>query len=293
MTSKGKNQNQVTKKKHGFLVGFAILLLAGSIYCYWDTNNIQVERFEYISPKVPQEYNGFTIVQISDLHNKKFGAKQEILLDKINFLEPDAIFVTGDLIDRRHYDLDAAMVFIKGAVKIAPVYYVSGNHEAWSGHYMNIKKKLTEAGVIILDDRKVALTKAGYSISLYGLSDPDFSTKTYREGTNTTKVKKLLKAWQKDQHFKILLSHRPELISMYAYTNMDLVFSGHAHGGQLRLPIIGPIVAPDQKIFPKYTDGKYVKKQTTMFVSRGLGNSLIPFRFLNRPEILVVTLGTK
>ncbi len=283
----------MTKKKHGFLLGLAVLLLVGSIYCYWDTNNIQVEKFEYISHKLPQSYDGFTIVQISDLHNKKFGAKQDILLDKINILGPDAIFISGDLIDRRHYDLKAAMLFIKGAVKIAPVYYVSGNHEAWSGHYMNIKKKLMEAGVIILDDRKVAITKAGRSISLYGLSDPDFLTKTYREGTNTTKIKKLLKAWKNDEHFKILLSHRPELISMYAHADMDLVFSGHAHGGQIRLPVIGPIVAPDQKIFPEYTDGKYVNKGTTMFVSRGLGNSLIPFRFLNRPEILVVTLGTK
>ncbi len=222
-----------------------------------------------------------------------FGDDQAEILNKIRNLSPDIIVVTGDLIDRRNYNLASAMTFIYGAVKIAPVYYVSGNHEAWSGKFPVIRESLVDAGVCVLDDTAVELYRGNSSIHIMGLADPDFLTSSYFDGTNISKMTEQLKLWSTNENFKILLSHRPELFDLYCKYNMDLVFTGHAHGGQIRIPLIGGLVAPDQGMFPKYTSGRYSKDSTTMFVSRGLGNSIIPIRILNRPEIVTVTLRNK
>lgn len=277
-------------KKNKKLLYLAILFIGLIIFCIYQNNCIVVTRSDYYSPKLPDAFDGFTIVHISDLHNKMFGHNQAVLLDKLQNLSPDIIVITGDLIDRRKYDLDTAMTFVSGAVKIAPVYYVSGNHEAWSGKYSLIKKSLIDAGVHVLDDRAEELSIGEDSIHIMGLSDPDFLTSRYSEGTNVNNMTEQLKQWSKNKEFKILLSHRPELFHFYCENNMDLVFSGHAHGGQIRLPFIGGLVAPDQGLFPKYTSDSYTKDSTTMFVSRGMGNSIFPVRVFNRPEIVVVRL---
>ncbi|AKL96492.1 phosphoesterase [Clostridium aceticum] len=261
-----------------------------TLFCIWQNNDIITTQIDYSNFKIPSEFNGYTIVQVSDLHNKKFGKNQEPLLKKIQAVSPDIIVVTGDLIDRRKYDLDTAMVFINGAMKIAPVYYVSGNHEAWSGDYKNISQKLLSSGVQILDDSKVRLIKEEAMIEILGLSDPDFLTSSYINGTNSSKLEEQLIHLSDDSVFQILLSHRPELFDLYANENIDIIFSGHAHGGQFRIPFIGGLVAPDQGLFPKYTSGIYTKNQSTLIVSRGLGNSIIPVRIFNRPEIVVVTI---
>ncbi len=148
-------------------------------------------------------------------------------------------------------------------------------------------------GVYILDDKSFKLSKGSSSIHLFGLSDPDFLTSSYRDGTDISKMEEQLKMWSTDKNFKILLSHRPELFDLYVQNNMDLIFTGHAHGGQLRIPGIGGVIAPDQRIFPNYTSGGYNKDLSTMFVSRGLGNSIFPIRIFNRPEIIQVTLKTQ
>ena len=208
---------------------------------------------------------------------------------------PDIIVITGDLIDQRKYNLETAMIFIRGAVKIAPVYYVSGNHEAWSGHYEIIKQSLIEAGVTVLDNDRSDIKRGENTIKLLGVSDPDFLTSSYLEETNASLLEETLKGWatEENESFNVLLSHRPELFDVYQAANLDLVFSGHAHGGQIRLPFVGGFVAPDQGLFPKYTSGSYTEGATTMFVSRGLGNSIVPQRLFNRPEIVVVTLRSK
>lgn len=267
-----------------------IILFIIFVFVIWQNNSSTTTASDYSSSKIPLEFNNFTIAQISDLHNKRFGFKQSRLLNKLDAASPDIILVTGDLIDRRKYNLDAAMVFIKGALRIAPVYYVSGNHEAWSGQYSEIKENLQEAGVIVLDDAKAELARGDSSIIISGVSDPDFLTNSYIEGTNTSSMEEVLKKWSDIDDFKILLSHRPELFNLYVENNMDLIFTGHAHGGQFRIPFIGGLVAPDQGLFPKYTSGSYIKNNSTMYVSRGLGNSIIPVRIFNRPEIVVVTL---
>jgi predicted MPP superfamily phosphohydrolase len=196
-------------------------------------------------------------------------------------------------VDRRKYDLDKAMAFVEGALDIAPVFYISGNHEAWSGKYSTIKKELEDAGVHVLDNDVIRLSIGGSSIHMFGVRDPDFHTSNYLEGTDITEMTDQFKKWSSYKSFKILLSHRPELFDLYCENKMDLIFTGHAHGGQVRIPFIGGLVAPDQGLFPKYTSGYYTKDESTMFVSRGLGNSIIPIRIFNRPEIVVVTLKTK
>ncbi|SET61313.1 hypothetical protein SAMN05660297_02926 [Natronincola peptidivorans] len=277
-------------KKTRILLTAAIIVLILSLFFVWQNNAITTTKIDYSNTKIPNEFNGYRIVHISDLHNKKFGKNQEGLLKKVEAASPDIIVVTGDLIDRRKYDLETAMEFIDGAMKIAPIYYVSGNHEAWSGEYENISQRLQNSDVQILDDTKVNLIKDGAMIEILGLSDPDFLTSSYMESTNTSKLEEHLAGLADDSVFQILLSHRPELFDLYADENIDIIFSGHAHGGQFRIPFIGGLVAPEQGLFPKYTSGVHIQKQSTMIVSRGLGNSIIPVRIFNRPEIVVVTL---
>jgi uncharacterized protein len=267
-----------------------LIIIALYVFVVWQNNSITISNFNYSSYDVPSKFNNFKIVHISDLHNKMFGKEQSEILEEIENLSPDIIIVTGDLIDRRRYNLDKAMDFINGAIEIAPIYYVSGNHEAWSGKYSEIKDSLIEVGVNIIDDTKLEITKENSTIYLLGLSDPSFLTSNYTDGTDISNIEEYLSNWSNIEGFKILLSHRPELFDLYSKNNMNLVFSGHAHGGQVRIPFVGGIIAPNQGFFPKYTSGSYNSDKTTMFVSRGLGNSLFPVRIFNPPEIISVTL---
>ena len=278
-----------------YLVFAGLFIVSALLFSIWQNNSIVVTQSDFVSDTIPKAFDQFIIVQISDLHNKSFGADQEKLLVKVHNELPDIIVITGDLIDQRKYNLETAMIFIRGAVKIAPVYYVSGNHEAWSGHYEIIKQSLIEAGVTVLDNDRSDIKRGENTIKLLGVSDPDFLTSSYLEETNASLLEETLKGWatEENESFNVLLSHRPELFDVYQAANLDLVFSGHAHGGQIRLPFVGGFVAPDQGLFPKYTSGSYTEGATTMFVSRGLGNSIVPQRLFNRPEIVVVTLRSK
>jgi predicted MPP superfamily phosphohydrolase len=272
---------------------FAILDLI--IFFVWQNNDVVTTYIDYTHSKIPKSFEGYKIVQISDLHNKEFSNKQHYLLNKIQKTQPDMIVITGDLIDKRHTDLEIAMEFINGAVKIAPVYYVSGNHESWTGMYTQLTTHLTAVGVTVLDDKSTSIEVNGSFIDLIGVADPSFAKSDNLEYNSKQLLNQKLKILTKDKSetFKILLSHRPELFDVYKDNKINLAFCGHAHGGQIRLPFIGGIVAPNQGFFPKYTSGTYSEQDTTMVVSRGLGNSLFPFRVFNRPEIVVVTLQAK
>lgn len=274
------------KAKSVMLIVFTTLII---LFVIWQNNGISVTEMSYAHDQLPKDFQGYKVVHISDLHNKAFGKDQGRLLKKIQEASPDMIVVTGDLIDRRKYDLATSMVLIEGASKIGPVYYVSGNHEAWSGHYEHIRHELQKAGVVVLDDDKVVISKGEASIELLGLSDPAFLTSSHLEETNLSKLTQNLAGLSDENVFQVLLSHRPELFDLYAAANINLTFSGHAHGGQVRLPFVGGLVAPNQGLFPAYTSGAYVKEDSTLVVSRGLGNSIIPLRVFNRPEVVVVT----
>lgn len=286
-------------RKKKWFAGAAILTAATLIFCIWQNNDLTVNRLKVTSERIPTEFDGFTVAQISDLHNKNFGKHQERLMSMLAETQPDIIVITGDMIDSRRTDVEPALDFARQAVELAPCYYVTGNHEnRIPEEYQALKTGLEEAGVTVLENEKVRLERDGAVIKLFGVQDPTFNLYTLAEDEASVMSAQLAALQDEEDGYTILLSHRPELFDVYVAAGVDLVFAGHAHGGQWRLPGIGGLVAPGQGFFPKYTSGAYhtiscgeaESSETTMFVSRGLGNSLIPVRVFNRPEIVAVEL---
>lgn len=269
-----------------------ILLIVIGIWLWWGNSALQLHHINITNKKIPTSFQGYRIVHLSDLHNTQFGENNEKLLSMIDKEKPDMIAISGDLIDSRKTNVSVALDFLEKAQKIAPCYYVNGNHEAASSAYEMLKKKMKALGVIVLEDEKVVLEKGKDSITLMGLHDPAFTSDYLFTDTKETVLENLMSD-KKSEDYTILLSHRPELFLTYADAQADLVLSGHAHGGQVRLPFLGGIVAPNQGLFPKYDGGIYTHDQTTMVVSRGLGNSILPLRINNRPEIIVIDLKTE
>ncbi len=262
-------------------------------FLIWQNNDVVVTKYEYVGKRLPKGFNGLKILHISDLHNKNFGGR---IFDKIKDINPDIIVITGDLIDRRRTNISVAAELVKNMAKTAPVYYASGNHEQLSGRYSEIRDTLIGLNVNVLDNSCILLNKNGDVISVSGIIDPsvNFGNKNYNPKRNIVYVKSSINEAVEDKKlFNILLSHRPEYFDVYEEEEVDLVFSGHAHGGQIRIPFLGGILSPDQGFFPEYSEGMHSLGETTMVVSRGLGNSLFPFRVFNRPELVVVTLKSE
>jgi hypothetical protein len=276
-----------SRKVKFILIIFLVIFVAIGVFNVWDNNRVQLTNIEISNKNVPKDFIGTRIVQVSDFHNSMFGKDQSKILEKLNEAKPDFILITGDLIDRRNTKIDVAVSFVEEAIKIAPIYFVTGNHEVLSGDYNILKAKLIDEGVIVLDNESVILKSGQSTLKLSGIIDPGKI-----EGSG--KVKKvsasLASIEGESADFSILLAHRPELFEVYAKYDYDLIFSGHAHGGQFRFPFIGGLLAPDQGFFPKYDSGLFRLGKTTMIVSRGLGNSVFPFRLFNGPELIVVEL---
>ncbi|AKR09483.1 phosphoesterase [Bacillus thuringiensis] len=273
----------------------SVLLIATLVGCiiflYLQNNLISITEVKITSSKIPSSFKGYKILQISDLHNKQFGDNQDVLIQKIKSIDPDIIAITGDLIDSKSYDAEVSMQLIREIVKKYPVYFVTGNHEQWSGKYNRLEKELKKYDVNVLRNEYVGIQKGEQEINLLGIDDPEFVTGNRDEGNIIIDEIKKAKIEMQPDRYNVLLSHRPEFLTEYADEQIDLVLSGHAHGGQVRLPFIGGLVAPNQGVLPKYTAGLYVEQSASMVVSRGLGNSIIPQRILNRPEIVVVQLN--
>lgn len=258
-----------------------VILAAAAVFCFWQNNMLTVSQYEYENEKISAELDGFKIVQISDLHNKQFGAGQKRLLERVSGCNPDIIVITGDIVDSNHTDIGKALEFVEGAAEIAPVYYVTGNHELWleDSELKELLDGISAAGAVILDDGCVTVTSGDSSFILAGLDDSSLYNDTIKE-----------LELDNSREPVILLAHEPQYLTDYSRENVDLILAGHAHGGQFRLPFIGGIVAPDQGFFPEYTAGVYTENETEMIVSRGLGNSVIPLRLFNFPDIVCVTL---
>lgn len=272
------------------MIIFVFVCLFITVFIYYGNNALMTTELVVSVDQLPQELQDLKIVHLSDLHGKGFGHKQKKLVDIIQKANPDLIFITGDLIDSRIYHEEEAMELIEQIVKLAPVYYVIGNHEIASGKFVGLEKRLKEAEVIVLRTEKRAIKKGTSQINIIGIDDYlNFGSKS----KFSKELEKLIPP-QTEGHFTVLLSHRPELFTLYSKYNIDLVFSGHAHGGQVRLPVIGGIFVPHQGLFPKYTQGIYQEGKTSMVLSRGLGNtSVAPVRIFNRPEVVVVRLQRK
>lgn len=265
-----------------FLTALAALCLL-AVYICWGNASIVVTEISVSDAEIPPSFSGFRIAHVSDLHNAQFGAENRRLLTLLSDSRPDIIVLTGDIIDAHRTNAPVAAHFIEQAQRIAPVYYVTGNHESGNRDaYAIVKSAAQTCGARVLENELVTLERGGSHITLMGLHDPGFSDLE----------EQLVLLAPQTRGYTILLSHRPERIGIYAGADMDLVFSGHAHGGQFRFPIAGGLIAPGQGLFPAYDAGLYRFEDTQMIVSRGLGNSSFPFRLNNRPELIIAELQT-
>lgn len=262
------------------IAGAVILFLA--VFCWIQNNWLTVTYYSCRDEKIPKEFEGYRILQISDLHNKEFGKNNHKLIEKITELKPDMIVLTGDLVESSHTDIEAAVSFAEQTAAISPTYYITGNHENWLSDQdkKNLLKELENAGVVCLENEVAEIEKKTGTISVIGLNDENLADDTLKHIISETE----------EDRFTIALAHEPQYFSHYCDTNVDLVLTGHAHGGQFRIPFLGGVAAPDQGLFPEYTEGEHSNGTTTMIISRGLGNSIIPVRLFNLPEIVCIDL---
>ena len=267
----------------------AAITIVFAIWTVWGNITVGITRYTVASNRLPHSFNHYKIVVVSDLHNAEFGKNNSQLIGLVREENPDMIALTGDLVDSSKTDFETARKLVQNLVEIAPCYYVTGNHEAWLGkQYQELEKILLDESVVILHDSFIQLTKNHETIQLAGLDDPDFTDRDSSIHPSVLETK--LNNMNLTNDYCVLLSHRPETFEAYVTQDIDLVLSGHAHGGQFRLPLIGGVIAPNQGVFPKYDAGIYSENHTAMIVSRGIGNSVIPIRLNNRPEIVSVEL---
>ena len=270
-------------KKTRMICVFAAAVALVSAYLVWENNSLGLTEYTYASPKVSPALDGFKICHLSDIHNKRFGEKNSRLVSLVGGQSPDIIVITGDLVDSRHTDVLAAVELLEQLVGIAPVYYVTGNHEGRlpNAVYGYLMESLADLGVNFLDGRSEVIEYGGEKINIAGFFDKMvFSIESARELT-------------RDGMLNILINHRPQFAPDYAEAGFDLAFSGHAHGGQMRIPFVGGVIAPDQYFFPQYSEGMHRFGDSATVISRGVGNSLAPTRVNNRPEVVIVTLKSE
>ena len=273
------------------LITWALVLLliaAFAGWIVWTNTHVQITRYP-VSAAIPDAFDGYVVAQVSDLHNYEWGNQ---LIDHLKEEQPDLIVVTGDLVSFDDTDYDTAIEFIRQAVTIAPVYYSNGNHEAEFVLYPELEEAMEAEGVIILRNDAAHIAAGDETFNLIGLDDPEFEPTLPDEGQRAV-MAEALDQHMDDSRYNLVLSHRPEEIDVYVEAGAELVLTGHTHGGQIRLPFIGGIYAPGQGFFPDYVEGIHDVGGTTMVISRGLGNSVLPFRFNNTPELVIVVLQSE
>lgn len=271
----------------GILFLFFLFLLV-LVHGYRENRSLDVEQLSIKLPDLPKKLDQLKIVHLSDIHFPRSRIEPASLIAETKKADPDLIFLTGDLIDRTA-DVDHTPLadLVAELSNIAPTYSVSGNHETSSGQLEEWNEIMIQNGVMLLENETEVVTIHEESLAIIGLED-NHRTSAIPENDDST-------------HLPILLlAHHPEYFASYLTDNPeidpDIIFSGHAHGGQIRLPIIGPLFSPGQGFFPEYTSGIYAAPQNTaqkLVVSRGIGNSLFPLRINNRPHLIVVTLTTE
>lgn len=268
--------------KHSALTAAAgLAATAAAGWLLWGNTAITTTELTIAHRAVPAPFDGFRIAHITDFHNTRFGKGHHRLLTRLQQAKPDIIAITGDMIDARRTDIPLALEFAREAVKLAPCYYVMGNHEARIPEYPVFEEGLRSVGVHVLRSESVQLEREGEYLTVIGLDDPAASESFTAD---------LLHLRESARGFTLLLSHRPERFETYCAAGVHLALCGHAHGGQVRIPFLGGVIAPHQGFFPKYDSGVYIKGDTRMILSRGLGNSLCPLRINNRPELIVAEL---
>lgn len=279
-------------KKHrgrGCLTALIILALiaAAAAFLIKDSReDLEISRYEVNSKKLPESFDGFKIVQLSDLHGAEFGEDGMELVEKVKELEPDIIALTGDFVTDEG-DLAAVEKLAARLVKLCPVYFVSGNHEFGSGLAVKVRNILERAGVKYLSNEYLTINRGDDEILLGGVEDP----LAYADMLSPDELAQKMNDAAPDA-FKILLGHRNYWMTEYPELPVDLIFCGHAHGGLIRIPGVGGLIGTDRRLFPDFDAGEYNNGRYTLIVSRGLGNSVPIPRIFNRPEIVCVELSS-
>ena len=275
------------KKKRIILICVAAILVVLLVWSIWGNKALELNNITVTSKNLPKSFDGYKIALVSDLHNAEFGKNNIKLIELLNEASPDIIAMTGDIIDSRHTDIEIAVEFARQAVEIAPCYYVSGNHEGRleADEYKKFVARLEELGVNVLNDEEAIIEKNGEKISIIGIDDIRFN---YKDVTAER-----LNSMTSLDSYSVLLCHRPDYFDEISNSGIDLALCGHVHGGQFRLPFVGGILSPDSGFFPEYDSGLYTSGDSNMIVSRGLGNSVVPLRFNNRPEVVLIELKSE
>jgi len=267
----------------------AAVILAFLVWMVLSNVRVEVTHVTVRLPRLPGAFSHLKIAQVSDLHNDRRCAPGGQILRRLREERPDLIVITGDLVDSVRTDEALALAFVREALRIAPVLYANGNHESRIRSYPELVSDLKDAGVTVLEDERWLLEKDGETLTFIGVNDPTFDRERDHLSDRAERMEKRIRPLM-DGHCTVLLSHRPNFPEAYAACGVDLVFSGHAHGGQFRLPFLGGLYAPGQGILPRYDAGLYREGGTQMIVSRGLGNSGFPVRFNNPPELILAEL---
>ena len=279
-------------KKHrgrGCLTALIILALiaAAAAFLIKDSrDDLEISRYEVNSQKLPESFDGFKIVQLSDLHGAEFGEDGMELVEKVKELEPDIIALTGDFVTDEG-DLAAVEKLAARLVKLCPVYFISGNHEFGSGLAVKVRNILERAGVKYLSNEYLTISRGEDEILLGGVEDP----LAYADMLSPDELAQKMNDAAPDA-FKILLGHRNYWMTEYPELPVDLIFCGHAHGGLIRIPGVGGLIGTDRRLFPDFDAGQFNNGRYTLIVSRGLGNSVPIPRVFNRPEIVCVELSS-
>ena len=267
------------------------ILAITAIWIWRENRTVKVTELSVKQKRLPQAFSGFRIAQISDLHGAQFGENNAELLKLVRNARPHIIVMTGDLMDAQKRDFGKALDFARKAAAIAPCYYVPGNHEGRSPAYPGLETELRNGGIYVLRDEKTTISAGEEKLTLLGLDDQEFDIQRVGLANAPASFNRRLEGLTETAvGYKIMLCHRPEKLAVYGKAGVDLVFCGHAHGGQVRIPGIGGLYAPEQGLFPRYTSGIHCCEDTTMVVSRGLSIRLFPFRVNNPPELVVVQL---
>ncbi len=279
-------------KKHrgrGCLTALIILALiaAAAAFLIKDSrDDLEISRYEVKSQKLPESFDGFKIVQLSDLHGAEFGEDGMELVDKVGSLEPDMIALTGDFVTDEG-DLAAVEKLAARLTELCPVYFISGNHEFGSGLAVKVRYILERAGVKYLSNEYLTISRGEDGILLGGVEDP----LAYADMLSPDELAQKMNDAAPDA-FKILLGHRNYWMTEYPELPVDLIFCGHAHGGLIRIPGVGGLIGTDRRLFPDFDAGQFNNGRYTLIVSRGLGNSVSIPRIFNRPEIVCVELSS-
>lgn len=283
------------------LILLLLILLIVIFFIIYSFKKVDVTNYTISNKKIPNEFNDFKIVQLSDFHSSGYKDTTEIIISKVKEIKPDIIVMTGDMVNWRTKDTDELEKLLNSLVDVCPMYYITGNHEQLSEgsitkKYQNILDLLDELNIIFLRNEYVEIEKDGQTINLYGIDIPlDESTGRYPSSWQLENDYVERNLPQIDlSKFNILLSHNPVFLKQYSEFGADLVLSGHIHGGIIRIPIIGiGIFSAEKGLFPRYDDGKFKRGNTTMIVNRGIGTSSTDLRIFNKPEISVITLKIK